>query len=66
MAAINRVQAVIEFSLDGTILTANTNFLSAVGYTLDEVRGQKHAMFMTAEERDTPAYHAFWDKLRRG
>ena len=66
MAAINRVQAVIEFALDGTILTANTNFLSAVGYTLDEVRGQKHAMFMTAEERDAPAYRAFWDKLRRG
>ena len=66
IAAINRVQAVIEFALDGTILAANPNFLSALGYALDEVRGQKHAMFMPAEERDAPAYRAFWDALRRG
>ena len=66
IAAINRVQAVIEFALDSTILHANPNFLSALGYTLDEVRGRRHAMFVAPEERDTPAYHAFWEALRRG
>ncbi len=66
MAAINRVQAVIEFALDGTILTANANFLAALGYSLDEVRGQKHAMFVTPEDRDSAAYRAFWETLRRG
>ena len=66
MAAVNRVQAVIEFALDSTILTANANFLSALGYPLDEVRGQKHAMFVAPEERTSPAYRAFWESLRRG
>ncbi len=66
IAAINRVQAVIEFALDSTILHANPNFLSALGYTLEEVRGQRHAMFVAPEERDTPAYRAFWEALRRG
>ncbi len=66
MAAIDRVQAVIEFGLDGTILTANANFLSALGYTLEEVQGQRHAMFMPPEDRDAPAYRAFWEALRRG
>ena len=64
--AIDRVQAVIAFALDGTILTANANFLSAMGYTLAEVQGQKHAMFLPPEERRSPAYLAFWDNLRRG
>ncbi len=66
IAAINRVQAVIEFALDGTILHANANFLSALGYTLDEVRGHRHAMFVAPEERDSPEYRAFWEALRRG
>ena len=66
VAAINRVQAVIEFNLDGTILHANANFLSAMGYTLDEVRGQHHAMFVSPEERGSPEYRAFWEALRRG
>ncbi len=66
IAAINRVQAVIEFDLEGTILTANARFLGAMGYGLDEVRGQHHAMFMPPAERDSPAYRAFWESLRRG
>lgn len=66
IAAIHRAQAVIEFALDGTILTANGNFLAAMGYTLDEVRGQPHGMFVPTEERHTPGYGAFWDALRRG
>jgi PAS domain-containing protein len=44
--AINRVQAVIEFGLDGTIQHANENFLNAMGYSLDEVRGKHHSMFV--------------------
>ena len=66
MQAIDRVQAVIEFALDSTILTANANFLAAMGYTLDEIRGKPHAMFMPPEERNTAEYKAFWDRLRQG
>ena len=65
-AAINRSQAVIEFKMDGTIITANQNFLDAMGYRLDEVAGKHHQMFVTPELRDSPDYHAFWAKLNRG
>ena len=64
--AINKAQAVIQFGLDGTILDANPNFLSVMGYTLAEVKGRHHSMFVDPAERDAPAYKAFWDKLRRG
>ena len=64
--ALDRSQAVIEFALDGTILAANTNFLDAVGYRLDEVRGQSHAMLVAPAFRETEAYRAFWAALRRG
>jgi methyl-accepting chemotaxis protein len=57
---------VIEFGLDGTIRHANENFLKTLGYTLDEVRGQHHRLFVDAAERESPAYQAFWDKLGRG
>ena len=50
IAALKRAQAVIEFQLDGTILTANDNFLQAMGYTLDEVRGRHHSLFIPPEE----------------
>ncbi len=66
VAAIGRSQAVIEFALDGTILDANQNFLSAVGYTIDEVRGRHHSMFLTAQEAASVEYRAFWDRLRAG
>ena len=66
IAAINRSQAVIEFALDGTILMANENFLATVGYTLEEVRGQKHAMFIDPAFRAGAEYQQFWDALRRG
>jgi len=66
IAAINKVQAVIEFTLDGTIINANQNFLSTVGYDLDEVRGKHHGMFADAAYRTTAEYKAFWDKLGRG
>ena len=64
--ALDRSQAVIEFSLDGTILNANQNFLSAMGYSLDEVRGQHHSIFVEQEYKNSTEYRAFWDSLARG
>ncbi|MCB8836805.1 PAS domain-containing methyl-accepting chemotaxis protein [Aurantimonas sp. VKM B-3413] len=64
--AISRAQAVIEFSLDGTILTANENFCSALGYSLDEIKGRKHAMFVEADYAQSADYREFWAKLGRG
>ncbi len=66
MDAIGRSQAVIEFKMDGTIITANKNFLDALGYSLDEITGKHHSMFVPAEERDGAAYRAFWVALNRG
>ena len=66
IAAIGKAQAVIEFALDGKILDANANFLKALGYTLDEVKGRHHSMFVDASHRQSPDYKAFWDKLGRG
>jgi methyl-accepting chemotaxis protein len=64
--ALNRVQAVIEFELDGTILHANDNFLRVLGYTLAEVQGKHHAIFCDPEYVKTAEYHDFWAKLGRG
>lgn len=66
MSAINRSQAVIEFGMDGTILTANDNFLRALGYSLDEIQGRHHSMFIDPSERNDAAYREFWAKLNRG
>ncbi|WP_424978661.1 methyl-accepting chemotaxis protein [Leisingera sp. S232] len=66
MAAISRAQAMIEFELDGTILTANENFLATVGYSLDEIRGQHHRMFCDPEYTRTPEYQKFWSDLAAG
>ncbi|HRK64731.1 MAG TPA: PAS domain-containing methyl-accepting chemotaxis protein, partial [Terricaulis sp.] len=66
LAALDRSQAIIEFTLDGKILTANKNFLAALGYGLDEIRGQHHAMFVEPEYRASQEYRAFWEKLGRG
>ena len=66
IAAIDRAQAVIEFNLDGTIRTANENFLGAVGYSLDEIKGRHHSMFMPQADRDSAAYREFWAALNRG
>ncbi len=64
--AIRKSQAVIEFNLDGTITDANENFLSTLGYTLDEVKGRHHRMFVDPAEAALPSYQALWDKLARG
>ena len=66
ISAIGRAQAVIEFNLDGTIITANDNFLATVGYRLDEIQGKHHSMFVSPAERDSAAYREFWAKLGRG
>ncbi len=64
--AVGKAQAVIEFKLDGTVLTANDNFLKVLGYTLEDVRGKHHSMFVEPAYRDSSEYRAFWEKLRRG
>lgn len=64
--AINKSQAVIEFSMDSTILSANENFLGAMGYRLDEIQGRPHSMFVEAEYSNSAEYRDFWERLRRG
>ena len=64
--AIGKSQAVIEFNLDGTIITANENFLATLGYRLDEIQGRHHSMFVDENERTGAAYRGFWEALRRG
>lgn len=64
--AISRSQAMIEFELDGTIITANDNFLGVVGYRLDEIQGRHHSMFVSPEYARSPEYRSFWDRLARG
>jgi methyl-accepting chemotaxis protein len=66
MAAINTSQAVIEFLLDGTIVTANDKFLQLMGYTLNEIRDRHHSMFVDPSVKGTPAYQEFWQALGRG
>jgi len=66
LAALDRSQAIIEFKLDGTIITANKNFLDAMGYTLAEIQGRPHSMFLAPGYKDSEEYTAFWDGLRRG
>jgi methyl-accepting chemotaxis protein len=66
IAAIGKSQAVIEFNLDGTIITANENFLNALGYSLSEIKGKPHSMFVEPSERDSADYRAFWAALNKG
>jgi methyl-accepting chemotaxis protein len=66
IAAISRAQAVIAFEMDGTIITANENFLKTMGYTLAEIQGKHHSMFIEQSERDSAAYREFWARLKRG
>jgi methyl-accepting chemotaxis protein len=66
IAAINKAQAVIEFKLDGTILTANENFLKTVGYDLSEIKGRHHSLFVEPAYRETGEYKQFWRDLADG
>ncbi|CAM3922160.1 Biofilm dispersion protein BdlA [Pseudomonas reidholzensis] len=64
--AMDRSMAVIEFGLDGKVIDANGNFLSVMGYRLEQVRGQHHRLFCQAADGTSPAYQAFWSALNRG
>ena len=66
VAAINKSQAVIEFELDGTIITANENFLKTLGYRLDEIQGKHHSLFVEPSYRDSAEYKQFWRDLGDG
>ncbi len=64
--AINRVQAVIEFNLEGTVIASNENFLNIVGYSLEEVQGKHHSFLISDAEKNSAAYLQFWQDLKRG
>ncbi|MDP9563424.1 UNVERIFIED_ORG: methyl-accepting chemotaxis protein [Rhizobium nepotum] len=66
MAAISRVQAIIEFTLDGEIVTANDNFCKTMGYSLEEIRGKQHSMFVEQAYAASSEYALFWNELRSG
>ncbi len=66
LTALNRVQAVVEFKLDGTILTANDNFLKTMGYSLQEIQGRHHRLFCDPVFAASSEYHSFWNRLARG
>ena len=66
LEAIGKLQAVIEFNLDGTIVTANDNFLKTLGYTLDEITGRHHSLFVDATYRESNDYRQFWRDLNDG
>lgn len=66
LKALHRVQAVIEFNLDGTILTANQNFLNTVGYSLDEIQGKHHRMFCESDFGQSLEYRQLWERLSKG
>jgi methyl-accepting chemotaxis protein len=66
MNAIERTMPIIEFKPDGTIVRANDLFLAATGYTLKEIQGQHHRIFMKAEEAAKPQYKDFWSALASG
>lgn len=64
--ALQRSQAVIEFDLDGRVLSANDNFLGLMGYPASDIVGQHHRLFCTPEHADSAEYLQFWEALRRG
>ncbi len=66
IAALHKAQAVIEFELDGTIITANENFLAATGYALEEIQGKHHRMFVSPEHAASAEYRALWQRLASG
>nr|WP_295886328.1 methyl-accepting chemotaxis protein [uncultured Devosia sp.] len=66
LEAISNSQAIIEFNLDGTVIRANANFLSLLGYELAEIVGQHHRMFVEPAYAASAEYQAFWERLRKG
>lgn len=66
LAALRKALALIEFEPDGRIITANRNFLSTLGYSRDEIKGQHHSLFIDPKDHDTLEYKQFWESLRKG
>lgn len=66
LEALDKSQAIIEFKMDGTISTANDNFLSTLGYNLSEIKGKHHSMFVESQYGNSPEYKKFWQRLRNG
>jgi len=66
IAAIGKAQATVEFGIDGTVRSANENFLKIFGYSLDEIMGRNHGIFVDGASAASPEYRAFWQKLGRG
>jgi PAS domain S-box-containing protein len=64
--AIDKSQGTIEFNMDGTVITANDNFLKILGYTLEEAQGQHHRIFCEESYAGSQEYQAFWEKMNRG
>ena len=66
LSAMQRSQAIIEFDLQGKILTANENFCKTLGYSLSEIIGQHHRIFVDPADAVSPEYSQFWQRLARG
>tara|TARA_R110002111_G_scaffold262289_1_gene337809 strand:+ start:93251 stop:95806 length:2556 start_codon:yes stop_codon:yes gene_type:complete len=66
LSAISEAQAVIEFNMDGSIITANHNFCSTLGYSLDEIKGKHHSLFVEPEYKTSNEYRQFWENLNAG
>lgn len=66
LAAISKSNAVIEFAMDGTVQNANQNFLDAMGYRLEELKGKHHSTFVLPEEARSEGYRQFWKRLNDG
>ncbi len=66
IAAIHRVMAVIEFNLKGEVMVANSNFLQATGYSMEEIKGKHHRIFMDPKEAASASYQEFWSRLANG
>lgn len=64
--ALNKSQAVIEFTSDGKILSANTNFLNAMGYRLEDIIGKHHSIFVESGDKRSQTYASFWKELANG
>ena len=64
--ALSLSMAVIEFSIDGKILTANENFLKTMGFSLEEIVGKHHSIFVPREISNGEEYRKFWEQLRNG
>ncbi len=64
--ALSRSQAIIHFDINGMIATANENFLNTLGYTLNEIQGKHHSMFVDPDYSNTSEYRQFWESLKAG